>query len=278
MNGRVWLESEPGVGTTVSFSLRFRKVPKAQRNQSTTRDPDPMARFSSQAGNGHEQSAGTSIDISTIPRKELRICIAEDNLINQRIAISFVQRLGFKCDAYLDGFKTIDALERASENGRPFHLILMDCQMPHCDGYEATKLIRKHPNPEIRNVLIIAMTASAIQGDREKCLESGMNNYLAKPVRAATLQALLESYLNKNNEVEEIPNLAIEAKKLVKQALDEAEALPDVTAGNQDLKREANGDATTEETKKTSRPSSVRVATTQHILPNGKTEPVPPSE
>jgi PleD family two-component response regulator len=147
MNGRVWLESEPGVGTTVSFSLRFRKVPRAQAHQSMTRDPDPMARFSSQAGNGHEQSAGTSIDISTIPRKELRICIAEDNLINQRIAISFVQKLGFKCDAYLDGFKTIDALERASENGRPFHLILMDCQMPHCDGYEATKLIRKHPNP-----------------------------------------------------------------------------------------------------------------------------------
>jgi hypothetical protein len=122
------------------------------------------------------------------------------------------------------------------------------------------------------------MTASAIQGDREKCLESGMNNYLAKPVRAATLKALLESYLNKNNEVEEIPNLAIEAKKLVKQALNEAEATPDVTAGNKDPKSGANGEGAAEEPAKSSRPSSIRMTTTQHILPNGKTESVPPSD
>jgi YesN/AraC family two-component response regulator len=105
-----------------------------------------------------------------------------------------------------------------------------------------------------------------------------MNNYLAKPVRAQTLKALLDSYLNKNNEVEEIPNLAIEAKKLVKDALKEAEALPDVTSGNNDLeKHEQNGSATIEG-RKLERPSSVRMSTTQHILPNGKTEPVPPSE
>ena len=137
MHGSVRLDSTPGVGTTVSFSLRFTKVnmdgPLAQNY---TRDVDPMAKFSSQENNGHEQSAGTCIDLSTIPRADLRICIAEDNLINQRIAISFVQKLGFKCDAYLDGFKTVDALERASDNGRPFHLVLMDVQMPHCDGYE----------------------------------------------------------------------------------------------------------------------------------------------
>jgi CheY-like chemotaxis protein len=135
MHGRVWLESTPGVGTSVSFSLRFQKVAQAAA-AAYTRDPDPMAKFSSQENNGHEQSSGTCIDLSTVPRGDLRICIAEDNLINQRIAISFVQKLGFKCDAYLDGFKTIDALERASNNGRPFHLVLMDVQMPHCDGYE----------------------------------------------------------------------------------------------------------------------------------------------
>jgi PleD family two-component response regulator len=101
-----------------------------------------MAKFSSQENNGHEPQSGTCIDLSTIPRNELRICIAEDNAINQRIAISFVQKLGFKCDAYLDGFKTIDALERASDNGRPFHLVLMDVQMPHCDGYEGTSVRR----------------------------------------------------------------------------------------------------------------------------------------
>jgi signal transduction histidine kinase len=142
MHGTVRLESQPGQGTTVTFSLRFKKVPKAQAGaqQQRMQDPDPMARFSSQENNGHKQLSGNCIDLSTIPRRELRVCIAEDNLINQRIAISFVQKLGFKCDAYLDGFKTIDALERASENGRPFHLVLMDVQMPHCDGYEGTSI------------------------------------------------------------------------------------------------------------------------------------------
>ncbi|EMD66665.1 hypothetical protein COCSADRAFT_84482 [Bipolaris sorokiniana ND90Pr] len=279
MHGTVRLDSQPGKGTTVTFSLRFKKVPKARvaDQQQRSREPDPMARFSSQENNGHEHTSGACIDLSAVPRRDLRVCIAEDNLINQRIAISFVQKLGFKCDAYLDGFKTIDALERASENGRPFHLVLMDVQMPHCDGYEATKLIRKHPNPEIRNVLIIAMTASAIQGDREKCIESGMNNYLAKPVRAQTLKALLESYLNKNKESEEIPNLAIEAKKMVKDALKEAQTLPNVTGGNEDVKKETDVQSAAIEAKKADRPSGVRMSTTQHILPNGKTEPVPPS-
>jgi signal transduction histidine kinase len=127
MQGRVWLESTPGVGTTVSFSLRFQKVhtADAKKRQFATRDQDPMAKFSSQEDNGHEHSGAPCIDLSKVSRKELRVCIAEDNLINQRIAISFVQKLGFKCDAYLDGFKTVDALERASDNGRPFHLVLM---------------------------------------------------------------------------------------------------------------------------------------------------------
>lgn len=230
-----------------------------------------MAKFSSQENNGHEQSSET-IDLSTIPRSDLRICIAEDNLINQRIAISFVQKLGFKCDAYLDGFKTIDALERASDRGRPFHLILMDVQMPHCDGYEATKLIRKHKDPAIRNVLIIAMTASAIQGDREKCLESGMNNYLAKPVRAQTLKSLLESYLSKSDEEKEIPNLQAEAKKMVKDALKDAEVHMDDVKGDGNGVKQGDGPPAlsppiTDPGGETSRPPSVRMNTTQRWHP-----------
>jgi YesN/AraC family two-component response regulator len=128
-----------------------------------------------------------------------------------------------------------------------------------------------------------------------------MNNYLAKPVRAQTLQALLESYLNKNNESPEIPNLAKEAKKMVKEALKEAQALPNVTGGNEKMNKEAgiekaavgvkkdlDGESTGLKGKKepdaeskavdakTDRPPGVRMSTTQHILPNGKTEPVPP--
>ncbi|KAF2445907.1 hypothetical protein P171DRAFT_431291 [Karstenula rhodostoma CBS 690.94] len=289
MQGRVWLDSTPGVGTTVSFSLRFQKAPKNddRTRHHSTRDTDPMAKFSSQENNGHEQSSET-IDLSTIPRAELRICIAEDNLINQRIAISFVQKLGFKCDAYLDGHKTIDALERASDRGRPFHLILMDVQMPHCDGYEATRLIRQHKDPQIRNVLIIAMTASAIQGDREKCLESGMNNYLAKPVRAATLKSLLESYLNKEEEEErEIPNLQDAAKDIVKTALKDAkaggEAEKEKRGENRDRDKTPQPlplrgfDAKEEESAKTSRPDSAQTNTVTAVSAEEKKKTSRPS-
>ncbi|KAF2477826.1 uncharacterized protein BDR25DRAFT_338561 [Lindgomyces ingoldianus] len=258
MGGKIWLESTPGVGTNVSFALRFQKVPiaEAANRHWTSREPDPMAKFSSQENNGHKRSSGECIDLSKIPRNELRICIAEDNLINQRIAISFVQKLGFKCDAYLDGFKTIEALERGIRNDRPFHLVLMDVQMPHCDGYEATRLIRKHEDPAIRNILIVAMTASAIQGDREKCLDSGMNNYLAKPVRAQTLKALLESYLSK--EQDDVPNLEQEANKMVKDALSQAQ--------KQDNAGKDMGNERNEDRKEHSRPRSVRMNTTQRFI------------
>jgi len=186
-----------------------------------SRDPDPMAKFSAQENNGHEQLPNACIDLSKVPREELRICIAEDNLINQRIAISFVQRLGFMCEAFADGRKPIDALDRASREGFPLHLLLLDIQMHILDAYDATREIRKHKDPIIRNVLVIAMTASAIQGDREKCLEAGMNNYLAKPVRAQTLKALLESYLSQPEKV--IPDLQQQVNKLAKTVLNNVE-------------------------------------------------------
>jgi hypothetical protein len=88
------------------------------------------------------------------------------------------------------------------------------------DGYDATREIRKHPDPAVRNVLVIAMTASAIQGDREKCLEAGMNNYLAKPVRVHTLKTLLETYLSQNPK--SMPNLQQEANAMAKDVLEKA--------------------------------------------------------
>jgi YesN/AraC family two-component response regulator len=117
-------------------------------------------------------------------------------------------------------------------------------------------------------VLIIAMTASAIQGDREKCLDSGMNNYLAKPVRAQTLKALLESYLNKDEAVKEIPNLQTEAKKLVKEALSEAGA--DQKLNGSEREASGKGEGTVE---RPSRPSSVRMSTAVRWH-DGSPEPV----
>jgi signal transduction histidine kinase/predicted ATPase/serine/threonine protein kinase len=201
MGGHIWLDSTPGVGTTVGFTVRFKKAtqadilssptsppnsasPRSPASQVITPDPEMNRSLDPPPANSHLSLRTTYFrEISTVPRDELRIAIAEDNAINQRIAISYVQKLGFQCEAFADGRKVIEALENAHRHGIPFHVILMDVQMPHLDGYDATREIRRHRVPEIREVLIIAMTASAIQGDRERCLDAGMNDYLAKPVR-----------------------------------------------------------------------------------------------
>lgn len=122
--------------------------------------------------------------------------IAEDNAINQKIAIQYVQRLGYShVKAYDNGLKAVEGLRQKAKEGEPYHVILMDVQMPVMDGYDATRLIRQDPIEDVRKILVIAMTASAIQGDREKCLAAGMNDYLAKPVRSDVLKKKLETYI-----------------------------------------------------------------------------------
>lgn len=201
LGGKIWIESTPGSGTTVSFTLTFQKAPKNSSVPNAIRisakDPDPMANWSQATSPETEQKILSSCDLSKVPREDLRVCIAEDNQINRKIAISFVNKLGLKCEAYEDGKQAYEALQTKSKEGKPFHLVLMDVQMPVLDGYEATKAIRADPDPNVNRVLIIAMTASAIRGDREKCLEAGMNDYLAKPVRQTALKAMLDEYLSK---------------------------------------------------------------------------------
>jgi len=219
MGGKIWLKSTLGVGTTVFFSVSFLKVTKAEAAITTreSREPD-VTRFSQGNGTPTDPTSATSlIDLSGIPREQIRVCIAEDNPINQKIALSFVKKFGFRCEAFSDGQRAVEALEHASLSGDPFHLVLMDCQMPVCDGYEATRRIRNSPTPTVRSILIIAMTASL---EAEKCLEAGMNNYLAKPVKAQTLKKLLEQYLAQPPKV--VPNLQQEAETLVKEVVEEA--------------------------------------------------------
>jgi signal transduction histidine kinase/CheY-like chemotaxis protein/tetratricopeptide (TPR) repeat protein len=188
LGGAIWLDSTLGVGTTVTFHLVFNKAPKK------TAVKTPWSQDLSHA-EIMEPPRAKARDLSHIPRDQIRVCIAEDNPINQKIAVKFVTSLGLQCEAYSDGKQAVDALRAKSKEGNPFHVVLMDVMMPTLDGYNATRELRRDPDPNVNEVLVIAMTASAIEGDREKCLEAGMNNYLPKPVRSPVLSELLDNYL-----------------------------------------------------------------------------------
>lgn len=193
MGGKIQLESVEGVGTTAWFTVTFPKANSETAAGDSQDAPEPLIKH---ADSGKELSSIPYSSLSNIPRDQLRICIAEDNPINQKIALQFMEKLGFKnVDAYDNGLEAVEGVRRKAMEGNPYHIILMDVQMPVLDGYEATKLLRRDPVDAVRRILVIAMTASAIQGDREKCLDSGMNDYLAKPVRSGVLKKKLEQYI-----------------------------------------------------------------------------------
>ena len=131
LRGKIWLESQIGVGTKVFFTIPFPKARKGSKSGLTPfspRDVDPMATWSSETDLSGLHTTSL-IDLSKIPRDQIRICIAEDNPINQRIAVSFVKKLGFLCTAYNDGKAAVEGLREKSREGRPFHLVLMDVQV-----------------------------------------------------------------------------------------------------------------------------------------------------
>ncbi len=123
-------------------------------------------------------------------RRRMRILVVEDNTVNQKLALRLLEKLGCRADAVANGKEAIKALEMV-----PYDVVFMDVQMPEMDGYEATKVIRD-PHSRVRNhgVPIIAMTAHAMKGDRERCIEAGMDDYISKPIRSEKLQGVIEKF------------------------------------------------------------------------------------
>ena len=128
-------------------------------------------------------------------RLPLRVLLCDDNVINQKVALRLLQQMGYRADLAANGLEALAALDR-----QPYDLIFMDVMMPEMDGLEATRLIRerqKQPSqfPNYKSsIIIVAMTASAMQGDREKCLAAGMDDYVAKPVRLEDVRAIVERW------------------------------------------------------------------------------------
>ncbi len=119
---------------------------------------------------------------------QMKVLLAEDNIVNQKVAVRMLKKLGYHADVVANGIEAVIAIQNV-----PYDLILMDCQMPEMDGFEATRQIRQEQSGG-RRVPIIALTANAMEGDREYCLASGMDDYLAKPINLQILKETLDRW------------------------------------------------------------------------------------
>ena len=133
---------------------------------------------------GFEAAHPDNLRVPDLPR----VLVVDDNEVNRRVACGYLRKMGFTCDIAEDGQQALDAVQRVA-----YLMVFMDCQMPVMDGYEATRKIRELPQGA--TLPIIAVTANAMEGDREKCLACGMDDYLAKPLRRETLEKMIQHWL-----------------------------------------------------------------------------------
>ena len=187
MGGTIWCESRKNQGTKFSFTARFGlPVPDHQTQES---GQNKTSKEKWQSGLNYEKKRKTDhkepgeIEIPEL-LQGLPILLAEDNKINQLVAKEILKNKGFQVDIAGNGREAVDMLHQ-----KPYGLILMDIQMPVMDGFQATELIRQ--NPRYTNLPIIAMTAHAMAGYREQCLEAGMNDYTTKPIIPEKLYELI---------------------------------------------------------------------------------------
>ncbi|KAI1454811.1 hypothetical protein F4805DRAFT_469082 [Annulohypoxylon moriforme] len=240
MRGRITLESTIGSGTTATFWIPFNKPQSPQRDGLVDigRLPDRLQSEMSVSCNSSEHDhflgvpsadkgsldkprrsrpkrpsnlmAPFAYEFEDLPKSErakVQVLVVEDNAVNQQIATKTIKKLGFNVCAAWNGKEALEHLEACRE-GRQIKpdIILMDVQMPVVDGYQCTHILRHHVpyKAYTHDVPIVAMTASAIQGDKEKCKKAGMDDYLAKPVKSNTLERMLVRWSRSRRKVDSI--------------------------------------------------------------------------
>jgi CheY-like chemotaxis protein len=170
MGGTIGVKSAPGVGSTFWFTVKFATARRGQ-------------------GGSPEDRATPRPPATVQPGRKFSILLVEDNTANRKVALWQLEKLGYVAQAVGTGREALDALARV-----PFDLVLMDCRMPEMDGYEATRQIRRREGPQ-SHLKIVAMTAHALAGDAQKCLDAGMDGYISKPVEIENLGAVLDQML-----------------------------------------------------------------------------------
>ena len=179
MGGRIGLNSREGEGATFWFTVVF----DTPVEPALASKPEP-------AGTGRRQPANGRCAVPPgvgRPRREARILVTEDNPINRLVLRAQLEKLGYQAHAVANGVEAVEAVQQGI-----YDLVLMDCQMPQMDGFEATRRLRESGSP---HVPIVAITANAMAGDRERCIREGMNDYLSKPVELGPLAEVLERWL-----------------------------------------------------------------------------------
>ncbi|NQX02747.1 response regulator [bacterium] len=166
MGGRIWVDSTLGQGADFQFEIPFEAAPAVSAAAA--------------------MPTGRRVPAVPEPSSSLRILLAEDHPVNQRVACLLLDRLGYGCTTVANGLETLAAVARQS-----FDILLLDVQMPELDGLETARRIRADYEPAARP-WIIAMTANAMQGDRDECLAAGMDDYISKPITSGTLREALE--------------------------------------------------------------------------------------